>query len=184
MLKTAAADFSASCSNKTMWFENQLPYFLWMTACGAGIMFAYDFLRISRRLLCTPTVIVNLEDILFAAISAVLVFYVTYLKNNGEIRWQTLIGLAVGCVSYIILIKDRFVRAICAVWGFISGAVKKILLILLRPIAVILRILLKPARLVMWYSGRGVRKIGRTAKIRSAKAKIGLKKIGFIMRKK
>ena len=111
-------------------------------------------------------------------------FYVTYLKNNGEIRWQTVIGLAAGCVLYIILIKDRFVRIGCAVWGFALGAVRKVLWILLRPIVVILRIILKPARLVMWYSGKGVRKIGRTAKIRSTKAKIGLKKIGLIMRKK
>lgn len=147
-------------------------------------MFFYDFLRIRRRICTVPDFLVNIEDFIFAALSSVVVFYVTYLKNNGEIRWQTAAGLVLGIGLYVIIIKDRFVKAVCAVWHIVVKITVKIVKILLTPFVVILKVLLKPARIVFWYSGRGIKKAGQRVKIKGAKAKIRLKHMGYIVRKK
>lgn len=157
---------------------------MWMVLCGSGIMFCYDFLRIRRRICKVPDFLVNIEDFIFAALSAVVVFYVTYLKNNGEIRWQTAAGLLLGIGLYMFIIKDRLVKAVCAIWHIAVKITVKIVKILLSPFIVILKILLKPARVVFWYSGRGIKKVGRSVKIKGAKAKIRLKHMGYIVRKK
>lgn len=155
-----------------------------MVLCGVGIMFCYDFLRIRRRICNVPDFWVNIEDFVFAVLSAVVVFYITYLKNNGEIRWQTAAGLVLGIGLYLFIIKDRFVKAVCKVWHIVVKITVKTVTLLLTPFIVILKILLKPARVVFWYSGRGIKKAGRSIKIKGAKAKIRLKHMGYIVRKK
>ena len=137
-----------------MWFENQFPYFLWMILCGTGIMFFYDFLRIRRRLVKLADFIVNLEDILYLCVSAVAVYYLTYIKNDGEIRIQTILGLFLGCIIYFLVIGNRFVAVGTKLAEGIVKVIKTVLKIVFFPIALILKILRKPARVVVWYTGR------------------------------
>lgn len=129
-------------------------------------MFFYDFLRISRRTAHCPDFLVNIEDTVFAAFSSVAVFYVTYLKNNGELRLQTAIGLLIGCVLYILIIRDSFVRLGCIIVRAFIKIFIKILFIIIKPILIILKVIMKPARVVFWYTGKG---------IRSARARIGVR---------
>ena len=89
-----------------------------------------------------------------------------------------------GIGLYVIIIKDRFVKAVCAVWHIVVKITVKIVKIILSPFVVILKVLLKPARIVFWYSGRGIKKAGQRVKIKGAKAKIRLKHMGYIVRKK
>lgn len=140
-------------------------------------MFLYDFLRISRRLFPCPDFLVNLEDILFSALSAVLVFYVTYLKNDGEIRWQTAVGLMLGVMLYIFIVKDRWVKIGCVIMRFLARILEKILKIILKPIMIVIRIILRPCKVVFWYSGKGI-------KFLKIRGKITAKNIGNILRKK
>ncbi len=151
---------------------------------GAILAFSYDFLRIHRRLKYVPDFLVNLEDFIFAAMSAVLVFYITYMKNNGEIRWQTAAGFILGAGLYILIIRDRWVKAVCFIYTKTVRITKKILKIMLYPLVIVLKLLLKPCKVVFWYSGRGVSRIKRRAKIQVARAKIKMKHMGYIMRKK
>lgn len=160
-----------------MWFENQFPYFMWMVLCGAGIMFFYDFLKISRRMMHHPDFLVNLEDIVFASISAVVVFYVTYVKNNGEVRWQTFAGLLIGFVLYMLIFRGCVVKAGCFIIEFVWKILIKILKIILFPFVLLIKIILKPAKIIFWYTGRGVKHI-RT------RGSLALKNIRNIIRKK
>ncbi len=160
-----------------MWFENQFPYFLYMALCGVFLMFLYDFLRISRRLFPCPDFLVNLEDILFSALSAVLVFYVTYLKNNGEIRWQTAVGLMLGIMLYIFIVKDRWVKIGCIIIRFFAKVFAKILKIILKPVMIFVRAISRPCKVVFWYSGKGI-------KFLKIRGKITAKNIRNILRKK
>ena len=140
-------------------------------------MFLYDFLRISRRLFSCPDFLVNLEDILFSVVSAIVVFYVTYLKNNGEIRWQTAVGLLFGVMFYFLIVKDRWVKLGCIIIRFLTRIFEKILRIILKPLAIALKIILRPCKVVFWYSGRGV-------KFLKIRGKITAKNIRNILRKK
>lgn len=142
-----------------MWFENQFPYFFWMILCGTGIMFFYDFLRIRRKLVKFADFIVNLEDILYFCVSAIAVYYLTYIKNDGEIRIQTLLGLLIGCLIYFFVIGNRFVVIGTKLVRCISKFIKVVFKIVFFPIAVILKILKKPARVVVWYTGKSCKSI-------------------------
>lgn len=160
-----------------MWFENQFPYFLWMILCGTGIMFFYDFLRIRRRLVKFSDFIVNFEDILYFCLSAVAVYYITYIKNNGEIRVQTVLGLLLGCLFYILVIGNRFVDFGTKVVKFIAKIIRCVLKIVFYPLAVIWKILRKPARVVVWYTGKSCKSI-------KYKTELKLKNLKHIFRKK
>ena len=140
-------------------------------------MLGYDFLRIHRRIMPAPNFLVNLEDLLFAGVSAIAVFYITYLKNNGEIRLQTAIGLILGMLLYRVVIKDRFVIIGCAVWRIIARTLRKITGVILAPFVLIFKVVLKPARLIFWYSGKGIKNTG-------TKMKRKFKEMSFIVRKK
>lgn len=160
-----------------MWFENQFPYFLWMILCGTGIMFFYDFLRISRRVGKCSALLVNLEDVLFSCICAVVVFYVTYLKNNGELRIQTILGLLTGCVIYVLTVKDRFVKIGTIMLQWIGKVILRFVKVIFCPIAVVCKIVVKPARIIIWYTGRGCKSIKH-------KTELKMKNIGHILRRK
>ncbi len=140
-------------------------------------MFLYDFLRISRRLFNCPDFLVNLEDILFSVLSAVLVFYVTYLKNDGEIRWQTAVGLLLGIVLYLFIVKDRWVKIGCVIMRFLARILEKILKIILKPVMIFVGAISRPCKVVFWYSGKGI-------KFLKIRGKITAKNIGNILRKK
>ena len=148
-----------------------------MALCGGFLMFLYDFLRISRRLFNFPDFLVNLEDILFSALSAVLVFYVTYLKNNGEIRWQTAVGLMLGIMFYIFIVRDRWVKIGCIIIRFFAKVFAKILKITLKPVMIFVRAISRPCKVVFWYSGKGI-------KFLKIRGKITAKNIRNILRKK
>ncbi len=142
-----------------MWFENQFPYFLWMILCGIGLMFFYDLFRIRRRLVNFSDFMVNFEDILYSCLSAVAVFYITYIKNNGEIRLQTVFGLLLGCIFYIYVIGNRFVKLGTNMAKRIGKLIKNIIKIILYPITVMCKILWKPARVVVWHTGKSYKSI-------------------------
>ncbi len=147
-------------------------------------MLVYDFLRIHRRLRYVPSFQVNLEDFIFAILSAVGVFYITYTKNNGEIRWQTAVGLILGMGIYWLIFRDRLVKAVCLVYRKTVKILGRFFKIILSPVVFVIKILLKPAKVVFWYSGKGVRHIKHQTKIKSAKAKIKIKNMGYMLRKK
>lgn len=140
-------------------------------------MFIYDFLRISRRSFPCPDFVVNLEDLLFSAFSAALVFYITYLKNDGEIRWQTVVGLGIGAVLYYFIVGDKWVKLGCFLLKIILKIAAKILGAAIRPFIVIFKVLLRPCKVVFWYSGKGI-------KFLKLRGKITAKNIGNILRKK
>lgn len=167
-----------------MWFENQFPYFCQMLLCGAAAMLLYDFLRVRRRLYSVGDFWVNIEDFVFAAAVAIGVFYITYLKNNGSFRWQTAIGFAVGAGFYRAVFRDRLVALLCKVLMVAARIFKKVLKIVFLPLVFVLKILQKPARVVFWYSGRGLNRFRRAAKIKKTRARIRLLRLKHIMRKK
>ncbi len=133
-------------------------------------MFLYDFLRMSRRLMPCPDFLVNIEDILFSALSAVLVFYITYVKNNGEIRWQTAVGLGIGIAVYVITIGDKWVKIGCVFIKLILNFLFRFIRIILSPFIVLIKVIIKPFRVVFWYSGKGVNFLKVRAKITAKNA--------------
>lgn len=156
------------------------------TSLIAGIIaaFIYDLLRISRRVMGPGDGLVNLEDILFLGIAALIMFGAAYIKNSGELRWQGFIGFAGGAGLYAAVVKNRFLNVSTAIIKWLVKVAEKIVKIILLPIRLIFKIFKRPINIVMWYTGQGIRRAKRIARRGGDKLSIRLKNVGFMLRKK
>lgn len=142
-----------------------LQYFVWSLSAGVFMAFLYDFLRSSRRLLKTSVFGVNLEDVLFFCISAIIIFWVAFDKNNGVIRLQGFAGVLIGFLIYRMVFKDFFVRVMVFSVEIFVKVFVWFLRVILFPMKVIYRILAKPFLVIGWYSRQGVHKAENIMKI-------------------
>lgn len=85
---------------------------LWLVsiAAGACMAFAYDFLRLFRRLVRHGRFAVDLEDLIYWIICFFASFTILYYGNNGVIRFVAVLGAALGMLFYSVTIGKIFVR--------------------------------------------------------------------------
>ena len=119
-------------------------FFLASVVGGLVAAFIYDLLRISRRVVGPCDAVVNVEDALFMAIAAVLVFVVAYLKNGGEVRWQGFIGVGLGGGLYALIVKNRILNFGTFLIGVAVKAAEKVVRVLMLPFVLVFRIFKKP----------------------------------------
>lgn len=156
------------------------------TSIVAGIImaFLYDLIRISRRVAGLCDAVVNFQDIIFFVVAACILFYVAYLKNSGEIRWQGIIGCGAGIGAYMVVVKNRLLNVSTVVIKWLIRMMKKVIKILLFPLKLIFKIFKKPIRVVVWYTGSGARWMGRLAKRSRERFGIRFRSAIFCLRKK
>lgn len=159
-------------------------FFLASITTGFVAAFLYDILRVSRRILGPGDVVVTIEDILFIASLAFIVFYAAYKKNNGEIRWHGFIGNALGIGLYAFIIRNRFLNLSTFLIKWLIKITEKILRFLFLPIRLIFLVFKKPISIIIWYTGRGVRRARRILNKNRARLGIRLKNTYYILRKK
>lgn len=85
-------------------------FWLASIAAGACMAFAYDMLRLFRRLVRHGRIAVDLEDILYWMACFFLSFALLYYGNNGVIRFAAVLGAAVGMALYAVTVGRFFVR--------------------------------------------------------------------------
>lgn len=152
----------------------------------AGIVaaFIYDLLRVSRRILGSGDGLVNLEDILFLAAAAVIMFGAAYIKNSGEVRWQGFIGFGGGAGLYAAVVKNRFLNVSTAIIKWLVKLAERVIKILLFPIRLIFKIFRRPVNVVMWYTGQGIRRTKSLVRRSGDRLSLRIKNVGFMLRKK
>ena len=74
---------------------------------GAGMAFAYDLIRLFRRLVRHGRIAVDLED---WTACFVVSFTLLYYGNNGVIRFAAVLGAAVGMAGYVFTVGRFFVK--------------------------------------------------------------------------
>lgn len=80
--------------------KSQLVFLLGSFLSGVAVMFAYEAVNVFRGLV-RPGIVGKLAaDLLFFAVSAVLVFQMIFLCNNGTIRSFFLLAFGTGAVLY------------------------------------------------------------------------------------
>jgi Spore cortex protein YabQ (Spore_YabQ). len=87
-------------------------------ACGAALAFLYDLFRVKRRLVKTSAIFINIEDVLFWLIAAVIVFLASYIISSGETRFYFFSGIFIGGLIYFTFLS-KFV--VWALTGFIRA---------------------------------------------------------------
>lgn len=120
---------------------------------GALLLFAYDVLRITRKLVPHKMWLVGLEDLIFWIGSGLALFAMLYRENSGYIRGFVIGGVLAGMLLY---------NLILSAW-IVAGSVfllEKILFVLSRPLVWTARLLRKP----MGYAGKKLKKMMRFCK--------------------
>lgn len=112
MLQIQVINFSAKNRSDTMEISQSVYglVFVYSVVIGAILGVVYDVFRIQRitmksengisHLNIIKDIIILVEDIIFAVISAVVIIIMIFHVNNGRIRWFALFGTGIGFLVY------------------------------------------------------------------------------------
>ncbi len=112
----------------------ELTFFAHSVLMGLVITFAYDWIRVLRRLIKHGTVLTSLEDVFFWLVCGLAVFYMLYRENNGTLRWFAVVGAAMGMFLYKIIIRDVFINIMSTCLHKIMWFLFSVLQIVLKPL--------------------------------------------------
>lgn len=119
--------------------------FIWSAAAGLALAVIYDVLRLTRRLLPAPDLLVNIEDILFLILFGTASVAVAYTKNNGILRLYGVLTQAAVLGLYHLVIKDRAVSLTEAVFRLMFRGLGKLIRFIAMPFVFICRRIIIPA---------------------------------------
>lgn len=123
--------------------NNQLFLFLLSVFFGFVIGFFYDFLVIFRKIIKHFKFMVQIEDLIYWTISALLLFFIMLKENHGEIRGFLILGSFIGMILYFFAVSKIFLK----ISDKILSLIKKILIvtfkILFTPIGYVLKLFKK-----------------------------------------
>lgn len=119
--------------------KNQLIFLMGSFLSGVAVMFAYEAVNIFRGLFRPRVVGKFIADVLFFAVSAVFVFQMIFLCNNGTIRGFFLFAFGAGALLY----RRTFGTAIS---GFCVRLIRKVIHIISRPFVCFCKKILKKSK--------------------------------------
>ena len=123
--------------------NNQLFLFLLSVFFGFVIGFFYDFLVIFRKIIKHFKFMVQIEDLIYWTISALLLFFIMLKENHGEIRGFLILGSFIGMILYFFAVSKIFLK----ISDKILSLIKKLLIvtfkILFTPIGYVLKLFKK-----------------------------------------
>ena len=112
----------------------EVTFFLHSVLMGLIITFAYDWIRIFRRLFKHGRVLTSVEDLLYWFACGIGVFYMLYRENSGVLRWFAVMGAALGMLFYKAILKNRFVNIMSTYIHKIMWFIFRLIQIVLKPI--------------------------------------------------
>lgn len=92
----------------------EVKLFLASVLWGIGLVILYDCIRIFRRVVKHNKLWAGFEDLLYWAVSAVLIFRMMYRINDGSIRGFAIVGVVIGMTLYHYSISEWVVRMMAA----------------------------------------------------------------------
>lgn len=112
----------------------EVKLFLASVLWGIGLVILYDCIRIFRRVIKHNKLWAGFEDLLYWAVSAVLIFRMMYRINDGTIRGFAIVGVVIGMTLYHYSISEWVVHMTAAgVHKSISGT-KKTIHFIMKPV--------------------------------------------------
>ena len=104
----------------------ELQFFGLAVLRGIFILILYDLIRIFRRIVPHGVLAVALEDVLYWAGTALLIFQLLYRENDGAVRGYALFAVAAGMLFYHQTVSNWMVEHTAGILNWCLG-------ILLRP---------------------------------------------------
>ncbi len=108
--------------------NNQLFLFLLSVLFGFITGFFYDFLVIFRKLVKHFKFIIQIEDLIYWTVSALVLFFVMLKENYGEIRGFLILGCFLGMIFYFSIASKIFLE----ISDRILLLIKKILIVVFK----------------------------------------------------
>lgn len=135
----------------------EMQFFLVSILSGCILIFAYDILRIFRRLVKHNELVTGIEDLIYWVLSSLFIFIMLYQQNDGIIRFFSILGMLIGMLIYHKLLSELFVSGTLKIIHilfspiiFVINWVKKILLIIYKQVSkVVNRLLLRLKKLLL-----------------------------------
>lgn len=118
--------------------------FLWSAAAGLVLALIYDILRLTRRLIPTADLLVNIEDILFLILFGAAASAVAYTKNNGILRLYGVLTQAAVFGLYRLILKDRAVGLVETAFRLLFHGLYRLIRIILMPFLFLYRRVITP----------------------------------------
>jgi len=112
----------------------ELTFFTHSALMGLIITFAYDWIRVLRRLFKHGTALMSVEDLFFWLICGIGVFYMLYKENDGTLRWFAVLGAMIGMFFYKMIVRDAFVNVMSTCLNKIMWFIFRVLQIVLKPL--------------------------------------------------
>ena len=118
----------------------ELQFFGLAVLRGAGLLVLYDLIRIIRRIVPHGVFAIALEDVLYWAGTALLVFQLLYRENDGAVRGYALFAVAAGMMIYHRTVSGWLVEHIAGILNWCLGIVLKPLRAIWRKIVQVFRV--------------------------------------------
>lgn len=90
----------------------EVKLLLYSFATGAGLMMAYDFLRILRIFIPHQPVVTGVEDMIYWIYASLVTFSLLYEQNDGGLRGYVIAGVFMGMFLYDRLIGRFFLKSL------------------------------------------------------------------------
>lgn len=132
----------------------ELTFFTHSVLMGLVITFAYDWIRVLRKLFRHGTLLLSVEDLFFWIACGIGVFYMLYRENDGTLRWFAVLGAAIGMFFYKMIVRDWFINIMSTWIHKIMWLAFRIIQIVLKPI----KRLIYAAKTFVLYAGRKLKK--------------------------
>ena len=91
--------------------KQEAVFFMASFLTGALLIWCYLILVGLRKVIRHGMLAVNIEDLLYWCVAALIIFVSAFLENNGEVRWYSAAAIVLGAwVQWGVLF---FLRRIC-----------------------------------------------------------------------
>lgn len=148
--------------------SNQSLLFITCIEIGVIMGVFFDLIRISRKIIKHANFLVQIEDLIYWIICALVGFYMLYINNYAAIRVFVFIGILLGAVLYFSSFSIIFMKIATIVIDYVRAFVRQLIRLLLIPIRWIVKIIRVPLkyiriklRKVHGYKKRELRKLRR-----------------------
>ena len=126
---------------------------LFITSVEIGVLMGvlFDLIRIFRKLLKHPNLLVQIEDMLYWIACGFIGFYRLYICNYAAIRPYIFIGIILGAVFYFLTFSVIFMKIATVVINYIKALVRKLIRWIVIPIKMVLKTLIKWVKVPIRY---------------------------------
>lgn len=116
----------------------QIYYFLSTVIAGIAVGIMFDIYRVIIGFNNPSRILTAISDVLFWLLCSCTVFVFFLYTNNGDLRYYTFVGLALGIIFYFKIISKRFIIILRSITYGIMKCARILVILILYPIKYIL----------------------------------------------